>query len=83
MRSFFSLMIIVVILAISGIFIFQNTAPIEVYAYKWSGNLPAGVFMLGTLLVGILLGTLWFFPRMLYRDYQIRGLKGRLEKLEK
>ncbi len=82
MRSLLNLIIIIGILAMTGIFVFQNNTPLAVHFFSWSYELTSGTIVLFSLIIGIFIGILWFVPRIIYRNFVIWSLKNKLEKTE-
>lgn len=62
------LIVALILLALALIFIFQNTGAGDVKVLFWTVSLPAWIWLLVVLLIGVVIGSMfpWFRPKKKY-----------------
>lgn len=75
MRSTLFLIVVLILVALLGIFVFQNNTPVTLSFFSYSLNLSQGILALIACVLGIFFGIVWFLPRMIHRNILIIRLR--------
>lgn len=73
-----SIIIIMIITILVVIFALQNSMLIHLEIWFWSVDIPVGLVLIITFIVGTLLGIISSVPRLMKRKKEIRDLKEKL-----
>jgi putative membrane protein len=73
-----SLIIIIIITLLVVVFALQNSITINLKIWFWTVDIPAGLALIVTFAVGILLGIISSLPRLMKRNREIRDLKEKI-----
>ncbi|MEI6710804.1 MAG: lipopolysaccharide assembly protein LapA domain-containing protein [bacterium] len=75
MRSTLFLIVLLIFVAVLGIFVFQNNTPVTLSLFSYSLNLSQGILALIACVLGIFFGIVWFLPRIIHRNILIIRLR--------
>jgi uncharacterized integral membrane protein len=73
-----SLIIIMIITLMVVVFALQNSMVIHLKIWFWTVDIPAGLALIVTFAIGVLLGIISSLPRVMKRNREIRELKDKL-----
>lgn len=77
-------LIFALIVAIGAVvFALQNSIQVTVALFAWSFSGSLSLILLGTLILGVLIGLLVLLPGSIKRSFQFSGLRRSLNKLKK
>lgn len=83
MKLSFSVFLSVIIAVIALIFAFQNIEVVNVSFFEWGFSAPVSLVIIASLLIGFVIGLIFFVPNSMASKWKIKLQKEAIEKLQK
>ena len=79
----FSIIFSIIIAAVALLFAFQNIEVVNITFFQWGFSGPVSLVIIASLLIGFVIGLIFFIPNSMASKWKIKLQKEAIEKLQK